>query len=175
MDLKTLQIATGAKTKDAERLLSFIDSAMTEFEINTPRRQAMFLPQIGHESGHLEYLKEIWGPTPTQLRYDGRKDLGNVQTGDGFKYRGRGLIQVTGRSNYEQVGKALGLPLIDQPELLESPENAARSAAWFWKNRGLNELADAGDYERITRRINGGLNGYAERVALYEKASGVLV
>jgi putative chitinase len=175
MNLLQLQTATGANVKDAERLLPFIDSALTEFEISTSRRKAMFLSQIGHESGHLKYLKEIWGPTPAQLRYEGRKDLGNTQTGDGSKYRGRGLIQVTGRSNYEQVGKALGLPLIDHPELLETPENAARSAAWFWKSRGLNALADAGDFELITRRINGGLNGYAERISLYEKAVGVFV
>ncbi len=134
----------------------------------------MFLAQVGHESGGLHWLREIWGPTATQQRYEGRADLGNTQPGDGSKFRGRGLIQTTGRSNYEATGDALGLPLLDHPELLETPTNAARSAAWFWKSHGLNDLADEGDFMRITRRINGGLNGYDKRVALYEQAQGVV-
>lgn len=143
---------------------------MSAFDINTPKRQAAFLAQVGHESGGLHWLRELWGPTPAQIRYEGRADLGNTQPGDGFKYRGRGLIQITGRANYSEAGKALGLPLIDFPVLLENPEFAAKSAAWFWKSRGLNELADIDKFERITRRINGGLNGQAERLALYQKA-----
>jgi putative chitinase len=175
MTSEELCSATGASANDAIPLLPFIEDAMAEFEINTPRRQAMFLAQVGHESGGLHFLREIWGPTPTQKRYEGRVDLGNLQPGDGSKFRGRGLIQVTGRSNYEACGEALDLPLLDHPELLETPKNAVRSAAWFWKVRGLNELADVGDFMGITRRINGGLNGYDQRVALYGKAQEALV
>ena len=147
---------------------------MAEFGIDTPTRQAAFLAQIGHESGGLHWSVEIWGPTEAQRRYEGRRDLGNVQIGDGFRFRGRGLIQTTGRANYTATGKALGVDLIAKPELLALPELAARSAAWYWKSRDLNALADAGDFERITRKINGGLNGQAERIALWESARGAL-
>lgn len=147
---------------------------MAEFGIDTPTRQAAFLAQIGHESGGLHWSVEIWGPTEAQRRYEGRRDLGNVQIGDGFRFRGRGLIQTTGRANYVATGKALGVDLIAKPELLALPELAARSAAWYWKSRNLNALADAGDFERITRKINGGLNGQAERIALWESARGAL-
>ena len=94
--------------------------------------------------------------------------------GDGFKYRGRGLIQITGRANYAACGEALGLDLVNEPELLEQPQHAAMSAAWFWSSRGLNTLADQGDLLKITKRINGGTNGLADRQALYGKALKVL-
>ena len=165
--------ATGATAKDAERVLPFIADAMEEFDINTPERKAAFLAQIGHESGHLHYLKEIWGPTDVQRRYEGRADLGNTEAGDGSRFRGRGYLQTTGRANYRRTGEALGVDLEESPELLEHPELAIRSAAWFWKEHGLNELADAGDFKLITKRINGGYNGYAERVALWEDAKQV--
>jgi putative chitinase len=144
-----------------------INTAMIIYQINTSARQSAFLAQILHESGRLQYLRELWGPTAAQKGYEFRADLGNTEPGDGFKYRGRGLIQITGRSNHQLCGFALGLDLIEHPELLEQPANAARSAGWFWYNHGLNELADAGDIEHITRKINGGLNGYADRQALY--------
>ncbi|RML20109.1 Prophage PssSM-02, lytic enzyme, partial [Pseudomonas syringae pv. lapsa] len=102
------------------------------------------------------------------------KDLGNTVAGDGSKYRGRGLIQVTGRANYEECGEALGLDLIDHPELLELPQHAAMSAAWFWHRAALNTLADMGDLLTITKRINGGTNGLADRQALYARALEVL-
>lgn len=152
-----------------------LNRAMLRYQINTPSRQAAFLAQIGHESGQLRYVREIWGPTPAQSRYEGRKDLGNTQPGDGRRFMGRGLIQITGRENYRRTGAALGIPLLDSPELLEQTEWAAASAAWWWANHGLNELADAGEFEQITRRINGGLNGLADRLALWEKAKAVLV
>ncbi len=95
-------------------------------------------------------------------------------TGDGFKYRGRGLIQITGRANYAACGEAMGVDLVNQPELLELPQHAAMSAAWFWAAKGLNTLADAGDFEKITRRINGGLNGQADRLSIYQRALKVL-
>ena len=158
----------------AETMAQALTDAMEEFEINTLQRQAFFIAQIGHESGRGRYLKEIWGPTPTQLRYENRADLGNTQYGDGKRFMGRGFIQTTGRNNYERTGEALGLDLINHPELLEQVENAARSAAWYWKARDLNSLADLGQFERATRRINGGLNGLAERTTLWEIAQEVL-
>jgi putative chitinase len=100
--------------------------------------------------------------------------LGNTQPGDGFRYRGRGLIQITGRANYTECGAALGFDLEGEPEKLGEPELAARSAAWFWDSRSLNDLADNGDFMAITKRINGGLNGYADRVARFETAMDVL-
>lgn len=169
-----LAAALGIQLSLASRWAVPISDACDEFGIDTPARIAAFLAQIGHESGRLRYTREIWGPTPAQLRYEGRADLGNVMPGDGRRFLGRGLIQITGRANYNAAGMALDLPLCEQPELLEQPGNAARSAAWFWSKHGLNELADAGDFERITRRINGGLNGQAERLALYSAATEAL-
>lgn len=154
----------------AEKFCQPLNDAMTEFDINTPARQAAFIAQTGHESGQLRYVREL----ASGAAYEGRRDLGNVVTGDGTRYKGRGLIQVTGRANYKACGEALGLDLIDTPELLEQPINACRSAAWFWKTHGLNELADAGDQIKITRRINGGTNGLAERLAFFEVAQKVL-
>ena len=151
-----------------------LNTAMNRYQIVGTRRVAAFIAQIGHESGLLKYVKEIWGPTAAQAKYEGRKDLGNTVAGDGPKYRGRGLIQITGRANYMACGEGLGLDLIKQPELLEKPQHACMSAAWFWATRGLNALADAGQFERITRRINGGQNGAADRHALYARALKVL-
>ena len=146
---------------------------MAEFEIATPARQTMFLSQIGHESGSLRYSVEIWGPTPAQRRYEGRLDLGNTEPGDGSRFRGRGLIQTTGRANYVVTGKALGIDLVSRPELLGLPELAARSAAWWWRAHGLNEIADTGDNLKATKRINGGTNGLEDRMARYDTAKQV--
>ena len=151
-----------------------LNTAMGKFGIVTPARVAAFIAQIGHESGQLRYVREIWGPTKQQAGYEGRKDLGNTVAGDGSKFRGRGLIQVTGRANYAACGEALGLGLLKCPELLEEPQHAAMSAAWFWHRAGLNTLADAGDFLLITKRINGGTNGLADRKALYDRALKVL-
>ena len=174
MDAEQLAASTGSTVARARFWLKPITDAMTEFAISTPARQAAFLAQIGHESGGLMYTRELWGPTPAQVRYEGRADLGNTHPGDGSKYRGRGFIQITGRANYAAAGKALHLDLIDHPEILEDPEMVAVSAAWWWKSHGLNELADAGDFQRITRVINGGTNGLADRLARWEKAKNAL-
>ena len=155
--------------------VSVLNTAMNRYQIVGQKRVAAFIAQIGHESGQLKYVKEIWGPTAAQARYEGRADLGNTHLGDGSKFRGRGLIQITGRANYKACGEALGLDLIKQPELLEKPQHACTSAAWFWATRGLNTLADAGQFETISRRINGGLNGLADRQMLYARALKVLV
>ena len=126
----------------------------------------MFLAQIGHESGQLRYRKEL----ASGEAYEGRKDLGNTKPGDGVRYKGRGLIQITGRNNYGLASLALGLPLLEKPELLEEDLNACRSAGWFWYKSNLNALADMGKFETITRRINGGMNGYSDRYKLYQRA-----
>lgn len=150
--------------------LAPLNAAMGEFGIDTPLRQAAFLAQVGHESGQLRYVREL----ASGAAYEGRGDLGNVVAGDGMRFKGRGLLQVTGRANYAACGVALGLDLLAAPQLLEQVAAACRSAGWFWQSRGLNRLADAGDLERLTRRINGGLNGQAERLALYAAARKVL-
>ena len=151
-----------------------LNTAMNRYQIVGSKRVAAFIAQIGHESGQLKYVKEIWGPTAAQTRYEGRADLGNTQPGDGSKYRGRGLIQITGRANYKACGDALGLDLINQPQLLEKPQHACMTAAWFWATKGLSTLADEGKFETITRRINGGVNGLADRQMLYARALKVL-
>jgi len=147
-------------------------AAMTEYGIDTPMRQAAFLAQIAHESGSLRYVREI----ASGQAYEGRKDLGNTQPGDGQRYKGRGLIQITGRANYKQCSQALFADdrLLDTPSLLEEPVEACRSAAWFWQSRNLNPLADTGAFRAITRIINGGYNGYADRLDYYERAKAVL-
>ncbi len=153
-----------------ERFLPYLNKVFDEFDINTPQRLRMFLAQIGHESGQLRYVREL----ASGEAYENRKDLGNTSPGDGVRYKGRGLIQITGKSNYALVSLALGLPLLEKPELLEEDEPACRSAGWFWWKRNLNTLADQGKFELITRRINGGLNGYADRMKLYHRAREVI-
>ena len=155
-----------------------LNTAMVRYQIVGSLRMAAFIAQIGHESGQLRYVREL-GNDQYLSKYDTgslARRLGNTPEadGDGQKYRGRGLIQITGRANYSECGEALGLDLINQPELLEKPQNACMSAAWFWASRGLNTLADAGKFDAITRRINGGQNGAADRQALYAKALKVL-
>ena len=159
-----------AKPSLIDKFLSPINHTLDEYEINTPQRIRMFLAQIGHESGCLRYVKEL----ASGEAYEGRKDLGNTSPGDGVRYKGRGLIQITGKANYVLLSLGLGLPLVERPELLEEPENAARSAGWFWYRKNLNSLADLGLFEDMTRRINGGLNGYADRYKLLQRAINVI-
>ena len=168
-----LQILPNAG-RQAGVFVPVLNTAMNRYGIVGTLRAAAFIAQVGHESGQFRWLKELWGPTAQQVGYEGRADLGNTVAGDGSKYRGRGLIQITGRANYAACGEALDLDLINQPELLEQPQYAAMSAAWFWSTKGLNTLADQGDFVKITRRINGGINGLADRQALYDKALKVL-
>lgn len=158
----------------ASNFAPWLNEAMHEHGIVTPARIAAFLAQIGHESGRLRYTRELWGPTPAQMRYEGRADLGNTQPGDGRRFMGRGLIQLTGRANYAAASAALGEDFLAFPALLETPKWASRSAAWFWASRRLNALADAGEFDAITRRINGGQNGRADRLALHERAAALI-
>ena len=176
-----------------------LNTAMSRYQIVGAKRIAAFVAQVGHESGQLtrlvenlnysaDALRKTWpsrfnaelastaARKPEQIAniaYGNR--MGNTEQGDGWKYRGRGLIQITGKNNYRDCGEALGLDLINHPELLEKPQHACMSAAWFWASRGLNTLADAGSFSKITSRINGGQNGAAGRQALYAKALKVLV
>lgn len=134
-----LKIAYPNSTQaNRDKYLPFLNQYMEEYEINNEDRLAAFLAQIGHESAELRYVEEI----ASGSAYEGRKDLGNIQPGDGRKFKGRGLIQITGRSNYEQISKAFGVDFIATPELLATPEYAVKSACWWWKNRKLNEKAD---------------------------------
>ncbi len=140
----------------------------------TKSRMAMFLAQILHESGHLRYTEEI----ASGEEYERRTDIGNtsIDDGDGPRYKGRGLLQITGRANYEQMGRAMGLDLINHPEMLATPANAVLSACTWWSLRGakINPLADAGKIQAVTKIINGGLNGIVERENLYKRAMQVL-
>jgi predicted chitinase len=158
--------------------LPFINRVMEIYEIDTPLRASAFLAQIAHESAELKYMEEIWGPTAQQKKYEPPSEvatrLGNTQPGDGFRYRGRGPIQITGRANYEKYGDLLGVDLVGNPDLAATPQYAFSTAGLFWKLNGLNELADVQDFTAITKRINGGLNGLAERQKYYEIAKNVL-
>lgn len=145
------------------------------YEINTPLRIAHFIAQAAHETGGFRYLHELWGPTPAQRRYEGRKDLGNTVNGDGYLYRGRGIFQLTGRSNYADYGRTINLDLVTHPEIAEDPEVSVLIACAYWKRHGLNGLADVDDIEHITRKINGGLNGFEERKAMLARAKVVLL
>lgn len=154
----------------AELYLPFLNDAMIEASIATPRRAAAFLAQLAHESAELR----SWLEGASGSLYEGRRDLGNLFPGDGPKFKGRGPIQLTGRENYRAAGDALGLNLEASPELAAEPEVGFRVAGWYWRTRGCNALADANDFDRITRRINGGLNGKPQRDAYYAKALDVL-
>ncbi|SOY56881.1 glycoside hydrolase family 19 protein [Cupriavidus taiwanensis] len=160
----------------ADTFLVPLTDAMTRFDIDTPARAAAFLAQVAHESGQLVYVKEIWGPTGSQRRYEGRADLGNTQAGDGKRFMGRGLIQITGRRNYLLCGRGLGLDLVTMPELLEQPMAAAASAGWYWQSNNLNRFADSGDFKALSIAINGrnkatGLpNGWDDRLKYWARA-----
>jgi predicted chitinase len=150
--------------------LPFIQQAMQEFEITSYLREAAFLAQLAHESGELRYMEEI----ASGSAYEGRKDLGNTQPGDGKRYKGRGPIQLTGRANYKKYGDLLGLDLINNPTVAATKEVGFRIAGQFWKLNGLNGLADQQNFKQITRKINGGYNGLDDRTKYYNRAKQVL-
>jgi putative chitinase len=143
---------------------------MNEAGITTPKRQAAFLAQVAHESGELRFFEEI----ASGAAYEGRRDLGNVRPGDGRRFKGRGPIQLTGRANYRAAGRALGIELENNPTRAADPDVGFRVAAWYWRTRGLNTLADQGDFRQITKRINGGFNGLADRQRYWARAKAVL-
>lgn len=154
MDSKTLKKAIPAATwANIDKFLSPLNQAMEDHNINTPMRIAHFLAQIAWESGSLKYVEEI----ASGAAYEGRKDLGNTEPGDGVRFKGRGLIQITGRANYKKYGDSLGLDFTHDWKwrLMAEPFYAADSAAWFWETHGLNELADKDEFTKITKIING--------------------
>jgi putative chitinase len=187
MTLGQFKEATCAPTTCAQKFLPFITDTCERFKIDSAIRQLCFLAQVGHESGGLYYTEEI----ASGAAYEGRKNLGNTQRGDGVKFKGRGLIQITGRANYSSIGKDLEMDFISNPTLLggknitvcskDQLKYAALSAGWFWNSRNLNKIADmidikkpidvAGNLENfqlLTKRINGGVNGLADRLNRYK-------
>jgi putative chitinase len=161
--LELLKSIAGKTTKSTSEVAKYLEKYADDYQINTPLRLAHFLAQAIHESGGFFYMFELWGPTAAQKRYEGRKDLGNVVTGDGYKYRGRGIFQLTGRANYAQMSKILQMNLIDNPDLVASPEVAVLTALEYWDSRGLNKVADTDDVLKVTKIINGGTNGLEDR------------
>jgi putative chitinase len=167
-----------------------LNSILPKYSIDTPERVRCFLAQVAHESGSFNYTREI----ASGRAYEGRKDLGNIYPGDGVKFKGRGLIQITGRSNYEAVSKALfgDMTAVKNPEVLATPQYAVESAYWYWKVNNLNYICDQAEdwthtsfpgtakehtytrFEYLTVRINGGLNGYSERLDFYKRAKQVI-
>lgn len=167
----------------AKLFLPHLEAAMNEFEIASKPRRCAFLAQLAHESSQLRYMEEI----ASGEAYEGRKDLGNVHSGDGRRYKGRGPIQLTGRANYRKYGRLLNLDLEGNPKIAALPENGFRIAGLFWKLNGLNSLADMltlegaavslGDqaiFGKITKRINGGYNGLSDRLKYFRRAKQVL-
>lgn len=144
-------------------------SLKDQYQVNTPLRLAHFLAQVGHESLSFAFSEEI----ASGADYEGRIDLGNSERGDGIRFKGRGLIQLTGRSNYEAYGRHIGVDLLKRSneELVSKlPRYAVGAAFWFWQLRNLNRHADADDIQAITRRVNGGLNGLDDRIRYLERA-----
>jgi putative chitinase len=176
-----------------------LQETFEKYQINTPKRQACFIGQTMHESGGYKFLREnlnysakaLMNTWPSRFPdmdtaekferqpekiankvYSGR--MGNTEDGDGAKYIGRGLIQLTGKDNYRAFGEAIGEDLVSNPQLVEEPRYAALSAGWFWNKRGLNALADAMDITTLTIRINGGKIGIDDRIAKINKALDIL-
>lgn len=184
MDAQTLARCTGARLERAQLFADLLSAGMAFYGIDTAVRQSMFLPNIGHESGGLQYTTELWGPTAAQRGYEGRKDLGNTVAGDGPRFRGHGLIQTTGRSNHAAARDRLRARFADVPDFVEHPEKlaepqwAALSACDYWDMRRLNVWADAGSFDNVCDIINrgkatpavGDSNGWKERSTLYAAA-----
>jgi len=163
------KIMPGASSSKIAQYAPYLNQAMQAAGINTPAREAAFLAQLGHESGSFQYMQEL----ASGKAYEGRKDLGNTQPGDGVKYKGRGPIQITGRANYAAAGKALGIDLINHPELAATPQVGFQTAAWYWNTHNLNQYADQNtqaSFNKITKAINGGYNGAADRNSRWNTA-----
>lgn len=203
MNQQQFQKAADISVGSSARWFQPVDAAMKEFGITAPADKAMFIAQVGHESGGFTAVIESLNYTPAALvatfgkritqqqadalgrttEHAARQDaianlvysnrLGNKAASDGWKYRGRGLIQITGLDNYRACGTALKLDLVSSPELLEQELQAARSAAWFYTSTGC--MAYGADVNRVTRIINGGLNGLADRKVRYNKARAALL
>ena len=169
------KISPSISSKNLEIYTPLLNKWMPYYSINTKLRQSAFIAQILHESGSLNYTSEI----ASGAAYDTGKlaeKLGNTpqKDGDGQKYKGRGLIQITGKNNYSEISKAFNVDFVSNPTLLSEPNYAVQSACWWWWNRKLNSLADNKSFLSITKIINGGKNGLSERISLYNKALCVL-
>lgn len=164
------QIAPYASGKNINIYAPLLAKYMAHYGIAGRMREAAFIATVLHESGSLTYTEEI----ASGLAYEGRKDLGNIEAGDGERFKGRGLIQVTGRANYALAGVALGIDCIRMPDILSEPENAVKVSCWWWHMKGLNEIADTEDFRKVTRIVNGGYNGWTNRLNFYNRAKGVL-
>ncbi len=174
-DLK--RIYPNSTSSNRLKYLPYLNNFFIYYEVNTFERICAFLAQVGHESGELEYSEEI----ASGEAYEGRVKLGNTQKGDGKKYKGRGLIQVTGRANYTAFDKwvtdvPMGTDFVEQPELLKEPQYAVLSAFWYWDVNNLNRYCSLKeeDFKKLTKAINGGLNGYDDRYKLWQRAKEVL-
>ena len=165
-----IKILTYATASNINKFYQPLVDTMLKFEINTPKREAAFIAQLAHESGSLRYVKEL----ASGSAYEGRKDLGNTEPGDGVKFKGRGLIQLTGRANYKKASEFFSEDFIAHPELIETPKYATLIAGWFWSKHSLNKLADIKDFKKITKIINGGYNGMTDRQKHYDLACKVL-
>lgn len=165
---RSLRTVVGGKrtTQQWKDLAHELGRAMQDYGITNSKRAAMFIAQLAHESGGFIYREEI----ASGQEYEGRADLGNTHPGDGRRYKGRSYIQITGRSNYAAISKAMNVDFVSHPTRLAEPAFAAKAAAWWWHEHGLNALADSGDFVAVTRRINGGINGLSSREAYYRKA-----
>jgi putative chitinase len=155
------------KTKEILQIVQTMNPLLALYEFNTLRRLRYFWAQVGHESGGLKYTAEI----ASGKAYEGRKDLGNVKAGDGVRYKGRGYLQITGRKNYTLLQAETGIKCVEHPELLEQPKYAILSALWYWKKNNLNAYADRDAFTELTKKINGGTNGLADRMAWLKKAN----
>jgi putative chitinase len=152
-----------------ELYLPHLIENMEKRKIDTPLRRAHFIAQLAHESGGFHYTEEL----ASGAAYEGRKDLGNTRKGDGVRFKGRGLIQLTGRANYRDYGTSIDVNLLDgeaHRTVATDPARAVDAACWFWESRKLNRLADKDDVEAVTRVINGGVNGLADRKAYLARA-----
>lgn len=157
--------------RNAQSVSDALEQYGAQFGLDKSHRLAQFLAQLAHESAGFRYDREVWGPTPAQKRYEGRRDIGNTKQGDGKRFAGRGPIQITGRSNYREFTKwaknTIGSAAPDfeaRPEKINTSPWEGLVAIWYWSTRRLNRYADQGDPEMVTRRINGGLNGYRDRL-----------
>jgi putative chitinase len=171
-------IGTVKLQKRVMTLLPSLNATLKRYQITTPLRMAHFFAQILHESGGFRFLQEIWGPTAAQKRYEPpsplAKRLGNTQPGDGKRFKGRGVIQLTGRFNYGQFSKAVGVDFVGQPELVAAPEYAVWVAGWYWQTRNINTPADQDNLLQVTRLINGGTNGLSDRRRYLTRAKRIL-
>ena len=202
MITRSILMSIGTPADTADKWVPWLNMTMLKYDINTLQRQAMFLAQLAHESGNFKHVSENLNYSAEALRrvfkkyfltdelalmyarqpekianrvYANRMGNGEESSGDGWKYRGRGLIQLTGMDNYAAFSLKANNNALLEPDLVAEPELAAMSAGWFWDTNGLNKLSDMGDVRAATRRINGGFNGLADREAKYNKLTTILI